>query len=926
MTAPSHRPAAGPTDPGRPDAAPFDLERLGAGLVFTRSLASLERTLSEHRVAVVQAPPGTGKTTLVPPAAANLLAAGGTGVSGKASGQTSGQGTAAPRVVVTQPRRVAARAAAHRLASLDGSAVGTRAGYVVRGERTAGPGTLVEFVTPGVLVNRLLADPELTGTGAVILDEVHERDLETDLLFGMLGEVSQLRPELMLVAMSATLDAERFAARLGEGSGREAPAPVIDCPSALHPVQVRYQPHTDRRQDFNGVTRGFLDHVARTAARAHAEAVAAEPSTDALVFVPGAREVEETVSRLRSLASGTDVRALHGQLTPAEQDAAVGGREPGGAPRIIVSTSLAESSLTVPGVRLVIDSGLAREPRRDAARGMTGLVTVACAQSSADQRAGRAGRLGPGTVVRCYDRTTYGTAPAHPTPAAAVADLTGAALVLACWDAPGGEGLVLPDPLPRASLDAALEVLTALGAIDDAGRATDHGRRLARVPAEPRLARALLEGSSLVGARNAAEVVALVASDIRPAGADLTAALSGLRSGAGSSSGGGDRSRWQRDVRRFEDIAAAQERSQAGLESGSAGMKPRDGRRDRPRDPAGAVVGLAWPERLARRVSGTDAETYLLASGTRAALPPGSALAGTDWLAVAEVSRAEGRAAAGTGAVIRSAAPVEAELAGTLAGSLLTEQHRAEWQDGRVVGRNTKAIGHIVLSETPVAPDPEKGRAVVVDRLRSQGVAELGLSPSAELLRRRLSLLHGVLGSPWPDVSDPELADRWQEWLAPEVEKLASGATTSSLDVAAALRRLLPWPEAVRFDELVPERLPVPSGRAVRIDYPPVDGVTGPDDGFPVVAVKLQECFGLAESPRLVDGRVPVVFHLLSPAGRPLAVTGDLASFWSGPYAQVRAEMRGRYPKHPWPEDPWTAPATAKTTKATQSPKTAKGR
>lgn len=898
------------TSSSRP--GPFDLDRLSAGLVFATSLPQLRQALTESRLAVVQAPPGTGKTTLVPPAAANLLHAAASGPGG--------------RVVVTQPRRVAARAAARRLADLDGSGIGDRSGYVVRGERKADQQTLVEFVTPGVLVNRLLADPELAGTGAVILDEVHERDLETDLLFGMLGEVAQLRPELLLVAMSATLDAESFAARLGEGTGRPGPAPVVDCPSALHPVQVRYLPAPDRRQDLRGVTRDFLDHVAHSAAQAHAEVLATEPDTDALVFLPGAREVTEVAARLGSLAPETEVLPLHGQLPAAEQDRAIGGRDPSDPaprPRIIVSTSLAESSLTVPGVRLVIDSGLAREPRRDSGRGMTGLVTVACAQASAEQRAGRAGRLGPGLVVRCYDRTTYGSAPSHATPAAAVADLTGAALVLACWGAPGGTGLVLPEPLPEASLAEALETLTALDAIDSAGRATDHGRRLAAIPAEPRLARALLDGGRLVGVRTAAEVVALVSSDVRPEAADLTVSLRRLRAaGRGDAEAG----RWRRETERFERLTG-----RTGPVNQGDTRVPRESE-------VGAVVGLAWPERLARRVpdtagagGGAPGGVYLLASGTRAALPPGSTLAGEEWLAVADVSRAEGRAAAGTGAVIRAAAPVETDLAEQLAGPLYRDQRTASWQDNRVVGRAVRAVGAITLSETPVAPDRESGRAAVVRLLAEAGPEAIGLtaesSPAADAMRRRLNLLRRTLGEPWPGMSSAALAARWEDWLAPEVEKLARGAKAGSLDLASALRRLLPWPEAVRLDELAPERLPVPSGRTARIDYPAVEPVadgapdtlgpdaSGPGAGTPVVAVKLQECFGLAETPRLVDGRVPVVFHLLSPAGRPLAVTGDLASFWSGPYAQVRAEMRGRYPKHPWPEDPWTAPATARTKK-----------
>jgi ATP-dependent helicase HrpB len=430
----------------------FDLSSIGAGLAFADSLGELADALragGPAGTAVVQAPPGTGKTTLVPPLLANLAA-------GRASRATGQAGAKVPRIVVTQPRRVAARSAARRLAVLDGSRLGDRVGYTVRGERQTGPGTLIEFVTPGILLRRLLSDPGLEGTDAVILDEVHERGLETDLLLGMLGEVRQLRGDLPLVAMSATLDAPRFAALIGsapvggspvgerDGGG---PAPVVDCPSALYPLTVDWAPAAVPRLDGRGVARNFLDHVADTSAASHTEALAADPGTDALVFLPGAWEVSYVAARLRGRVAA-EVLELHGRANAAEQDRAVSGREPGGPPRIIVSTALAESSLTVPGVRLAIDSGLSREPRRDSNRGMSGLVTVSCSRASADQRAGRAARQGPGRVVRCYDQKTYGAAPAHRTPEIAAADLTGAALILACWGSPAGRGLALPDAPP----------------------------------------------------------------------------------------------------------------------------------------------------------------------------------------------------------------------------------------------------------------------------------------------------------------------------------------------------------------------------------------------------------------------------------------------------------------------------------------------
>jgi ATP-dependent helicase HrpB len=623
------------------------------------------------------------------------------------------------------------------------------------------------------------------------------------------------------------------------------------------------------------------------------------------VFLPGAREVREVADRVRSrlAGAGTEVLELHGQASAAEQDRAVSGRGPGETPRIVVSTALAESSLTVPGVRLVIDSGLAREPRRDAVRGMSGLVTISCSRASAEQRAGRAARQGPGRVVRCYDERTFAAFPAQSTPEIATTDLTEAALILACWGAPGGRGLALPDAPPSAALEDALLTLDGLGAIDSSGQATELGRTLARIPADPRLGRALLDGAPLVGFREAAEAVALVARDLRAPGADLGRLLSSLRSGRERSAGA-----WVDDARRLERLA----HHHAGPAAPALTPPPLPTDAEK----VGFVVALAFPRLAARRVPGGE-ERYLLASGSRAGLPIGSPLSGHEWLAIADVSRAGGRDAAGTGAVIRAAAPIGQEAAEYAASHLLVEEVDARFAEGRVVARRERRLGAIVLASTPVRPSRQEGHVAVARALARDGLGVIGWSPAADTLRRRLALVRRELGDPWPDVSEPALLARLEEWFAPELDALAGGAAARSVDLAEPLRRLLPWPEAGRFEALAPERLEVPSGSRVRIDYPSPEeagGGEGADDGVrPVVAVKLQECFGWAETPRLVDGRVPVLFHLLSPAGRPLAVTGDLASFWSGPYAQVRAEMRGRYPKHPWPEDPWRAVATAKT-------------
>lgn len=872
MTSPSGRKAP-------PAGKAFNLAAIGAGLPFADSLAALAEALGNSGAggtAVVQAPPGTGKTTLVPPLLANHLAA-----------LTSPPG----RVVVTQPRRVAARAAARRLSALDGSRLGGRVGYTVRGERQAGPETLIEFVTPGILLRRLLAAPDLPTAGAVVLDEVHERGLETDLLVGMLAEVRQLRGDLAVVAMSATLDAPRFAALLGDHDGG-GPAPVIDCPSVLHPLDIEWRPAPAARLDSRGVTPAFLEFVAAAATEAHRRALAQDSTTDALVFLPGAREVSQMAGRLRSLLGpGIDVLELHGQAGAAEQDRAVSGRRPGDNPRIIVSTDLAESSLTVPGVRLVVDSGLAREPRRDAARGMNGLVTASCSRASADQRAGRAARQGPGTAVRCYSQQAFGAAPAHVTPEINVADLTGAALLLACWGSPRGKGLPLPDAPPQQAMDDAMEVLAELGAVSGSGQATGAGRTLAGIPADPRLGRALLDGAAAAGSKAAAEVVAAVAGDARAPGADLVRLMSQLRSDGGPAG-----RRWAEESRRLQALAG-----KAGPLSEAPALRALTGT-----EVVGAVVALAFPDRVARRVPGDGPERYLLSSGTRAGLPAGSSLTGHEWLAVAEVSRAEGRDSAGTGAVIRAAAPLSAGLAEAAASHLLAEAIEAAFMQGRVTARRVRRLGAIGLASTPVRPSPAEGRAAVAAALQKEGLSALKWSTAATALRSRLAFLHRELGGPWPDVSEAGLLARLQDWLGPELEALAAGADANTVDLTEPLRRLLPWPEAARMDEFAPEWLAVPSGSRVRIEYPE-------SSERPVVAVKLQECFGLAETPRLAQGRVPVLFHLLSPARRPLAVTDDLTSFWSGPYAQVRAEMRGRYPKHPWPEDPWSAPATART-------------
>ncbi|MBP2435594.1 ATP-dependent helicase HrpB [Microbacterium amylolyticum] len=833
---------------------PFDIARIGAGLVVARAESEL-RAAAQTGAMVVTAAPGTGKTTVVPPLVANLVDG---------------------RVIVTQPRRVAVRSAARRLAQLSQTEIGGSVGYTVRGESHTSENTRVEVVTPGVLLRRLLNNPSLDGVGAVIVDEVHERSIDGDLLLGMLAEVRELRDDLLAVAMSATLDASAVSDLLRG-------AAIVDVPSALHPLEIAYTPGPTRIDQW-GVSRHFLSHLAAVAVTEHAA-----DGGDALVFVPGAREVDAVVDLIRSRASGVEVLPLHGQLPPAEQDRATAGRTSETEPRrIIVSTSLAESSLTVPGVRLVIDAGLSREPRRDAGRDMTGLVTVSTSRAGAEQRAGRAARQEPGRAVRVYTEAEFAAMRPEATPEITAADLTDAALLLAAWGTPRAEGLRLLTPPPVAAIDRATETLRSLALISDTGHPTPLGARVSRMPAGPREARALLSAAEHdVPARAAGEVVAAISGGYRDAGADLTRVLRELRDGIAAGS-----ARWRADAKRLAQLSS----------DVAAGTST---------DAAGTVTALAFPERIARRVA-AGSRTYLFASGTRAAIPESSPLLGTDWIAVAEVQRADGRVAEGTGAVIRLAAPLSEDRAIELGGNLLTVTRESRIIDGALRVREQTRLGAIPLSSTPARATEEDIASAYVAHVQESGLSVLRWSDEATMLRGRLSFLHRNLGEPWPDVSDDALLAHTDDWLLPALRSAGHRPNLSSLPLTQALRSLLPWPAAARFDELAPERLAVPSGSQIRIVYPASDEA----DARPVVPVKLQEVFGLAHTPRVADGRVPVLFHLLSPARHPLAVTDDLASFWSGPYADVRKQMRGKYPKHPWPEDPWSVPATAKTNRA----------
>ncbi|RPK42199.1 ATP-dependent helicase HrpB [Streptomyces sp. ADI93-02] len=809
------------------------------------ALPALERALDERGAAVLCAPPGTGKTTLVPLVLAGLT-----------------RGGPVRRVLVAEPRRIAARAAARRMAWLLGERPGGRVGFTVRGERVVGPDTVVEVVTTGVLLQRLQRDQELAGADVVIIDECHERHLDADTAAAFLLDVrATIRPDLRLVAASATTDAAGWARLLGD-------APVVEAQGVSHPVEVVWAPPARPVRPPHGmrVDPALLTHVASVVRRA-----LAEREGDVLCFLPGVGEIARVAGQL----SGVDAEVLqvHGRAPAAVQDAVLAGSSAGR--RVVLATSVAESSLTVPGVRVVVDCGLAREPRTDHARGLGALTTVRASRAAGRQRAGRAGREAPGAVYRCWEQAEDGRLAAFPSPEIKVADLAAFALQAACWGEPDASGLALLDPPPEGAMGAAREVLTAIGAVDAAGRATDRGVRMSRLGLHPRLARALLDGAEEVGGRRAAEVVALIGEEPpREYGDDLAHALRTARRGAD-----GYAARWQQEVRRLSRSLGS---------AGKAGAGPEDAA-------VGLIAALAFPERVAR-ARGEGA--FLMVSGTGAEPADGSRLRSAPWLAVAVADRPAHAASAR----VRLAAVVDEATARLAAGHLRFSGEEVRWADGDVVARSVERLGAVELSVRALRrPAPELVRAALLEGLRREGPGLLRWTRDSEQLRLRLAFLHRVLGAPWPDVSDGALLDRADEWLEPELSRAARRSDLARIDAGQAVRRLLPWAtgDAARLDELAPERIEVPSGSRIRVEY-------GGEQ--PVLAVKLQELFGLSETPRVAG--VPVLVHLLSPAGRPAAVTADLASFWQEGYKAVRAELRGRYPKHPWPEDPTTVEAT----------------
>jgi ATP-dependent helicase HrpB len=795
--------------------------------------------------AVLAAPPGSGKTTIVPLA---LL---------------DEPWLAGRRIVMLEPRRVAARASAARMASLVGDRVGETVGYQVRFERKIGPATRIEVITEGLLTRRLQADPELPGVGLVIFDEFHERSLDADLALALtLDAAASLRDDLRVLVMSATLDAARVASLLGD-------APVIEASGRMFPVDVRFAPPRPNTP------------VDAAVADACASALA-ERDGDVLAFLPGAREIRGAQRLLEARLPALSVHPLYGDLSSAEQDAAL---EPNrdGRRKVILATNIAQTSLTVEGVTMVVDSGLARVARFDLGAGANALELQRISRASAEQRAGRAGRLGPGLAIRLWSRDQHGALPAHDMPDILAVDLSRLALELSAWGVTDPASLALLDPPPAAAWTQARELLAALGALGADGRITAHGKALARLPTSPRIAHLLLVARDLGLAGIAAWTAAVL--DERDAGPDLAQAVGNAMANRGDPGA----------LRRIRDSRRQLLRLIDAGEGEAGGV-----------DAIGRIVGLAYPERLAVRRS--EARTlrdvhYLCADGGEARLPERDALAASEWLAIAHWSvEPDGRR-------VRAAAAIAAsDVRRDHAARILTTAE-VGWNDAlqAVTSERVTRLGAIVLERKPLAqPEGERQRAAMLDGLRRLGIDALPWSEAARQVQARIeSLRRWRPDDGWPACDDESLAVDLADWLGPHLAGITRREHLTRLDLGGLMLQRLDYAGQRRLAQLAPTHLDVPSGSRIALGYA-VDGAP------PVLAVKLQELFGATRTPAVDDGRMPVALHLLSPGRRPIQVTRDLAGFWARTYAEVRKELKGRYPRHPWPDDPLAAPATAR--------------
>ncbi|MGZ3361507.1 MAG: ATP-dependent helicase HrpB, partial [Xanthobacteraceae bacterium] len=814
-------------------------------LPIDAALPELTTALRARNVAVLVAPPGAGKTTRVP-----LVLAG-------------EDWAAEKKILVLAPRRLAARAAAARMAATLGETVGATVGYRVRFASQISRATRIEVVTEGVFTRLILDDPVLTGIAAVIFDEFHERSLDADLGLALARDVQQgLREDLKLLVMSATLDGARVGGLLGN-------APVIESAGRAFPVETRYIGRDARTP----IERQVTDAVLRSL-RADVGSL--------LVFLPGAAEIRRTEAFVRERLADPDIDvvALYGALDADIQDRAIAPAPPGRR-KVVLATSIAETSLTIEGVRVVIDSGLARVPRYEPDVGLTRLETVRVSRASADQRRGRAGRTQPGVCYRLWDEPqTAALEPAHQ-PEILAADLSSFVLDLASWGVADPASLAFLDPPPAPALAEAKTLLLALGAVDRDGRITDEGRRLRRLPLPPRLARMVVDAAGLGEAGLAAEVaVVLTERGLGGNDVDLAHRIDGLRR---------DRSQRARDARAVatrwasiaEDTLSPPGRPQRATSEQRDGKEPS----------VGSLLALAYPERIAKARGAGGA--FLLANGRGASIDPASALARAPFLAVAEV--------AGTAAQGRIV--LAAELAGTEIEAQLSDRIESREEvifdaaTGSLRARRQRRLGAIVLADRPlpVVPTEETAR-ILADALVRLGINRLPWTKALQQWRDRVGFLRSAQGDEWPDLSDAALAASATDWLVPALAGKTALSALHSDELAEAVHGLVPWSLRRRLDAEAPTHFCAPSGSVVPIDYAAEEG--------PKLSIRVQELFGLDRHPTIAAGRVALVVELLSPAQRPVQVTRDLPGFWRGSYGAVKAEMKGRYPRHPWPDDP----------------------
>jgi ATP-dependent helicase HrpB len=802
-------------------------------------LPNLLAALRERPNAVLVAPPGAGKTTAVAPA---LLE----------------EPWCTGEILLLSPRRLAARAAADRMAELAGERSGGTIGYATRLDSKRSAKTRILVLTEGIFLRRIQSDPELTGVSAMLFDEVHERSLDSD--FGLalaLDAQSALRPDLRIVAMSATLDGERFARLMND-------VPVIESRGRSFPIEIHYLGRSHEKR--------IEDEMARAIRRA-----LLEKEGSLLAFLPGVAEIERTAERLDPLPPDADILRLHGTLDPAGQRAAIAA-PPAGRRKIVLATSIAETSLTLDGVSIVVDSGLARRPRYDRGAGMTQLVTERASQASVTQRAGRAGRQGPGTVYRLWEEAGTASLPPYDPPEISEADLSALLLDCAIWGVTDPRSLRWIDPPPPAAVDEARKRLLALGAIDADGRATAHGKAMAALPLPPRLAHMILAAAGLGWGETAAEVAVLL-SERGLGGNDCDLELR-LK-------------RWRAERGRRAEAA----RGLAGRWAKMAGASGRDD------EAAGACIALAFPDRLSKRRD-SRGEDWISIGGRGFRLAPESSLARESWLAVAEV----GGAASGTR--ILSASPITEEMVLRLFSDSIESEALADFDPatGSVRMSQGRRLGAIRLSGGQDSrADPAAVAAALLEGVRFHGLDLLPWSEAAIALRKRVRFARQFDASV-PDLSDEVLAANLDDWLQMLLEgrrrlsEIGRGALSGVLDA------LLGWEGRKTVDRLAPENFTTPAGSSHAIDYEAEAG--------PSVTVRVQALFGLSQHPSIANGQVPLVLSLTSPAGRPIQTTRDLPGFWKGSWTAIAKEMRGRYPKHPWPENPSGAEPTLRTKKA----------